>query len=81
MHIEAVTRKSSQVSKFEAAADAIVKGDIATLERLLRKEPELIRTRSTREHRATLLHYVSANGVEGYRQETPKNAVRLHLGL
>jgi len=76
-HIEAVTRKSSQVSKFEAAADAIVKGDIATLERLLREEPELIHIRSTREHRATLLHYVSANGVEGYRQETPKNAVKI----
>jgi hypothetical protein len=26
-------------------------------------------------HRATLLHYTAANGVEGYRQKTPKNAV------
>ena len=26
-------------------------------------------------HRATLLHYVAANGVEGYRQRTPGNAV------
>jgi ankyrin repeat protein len=26
-------------------------------------------------HRATLLHYVAANGVEGYRQRTPPNAV------
>ena len=26
-------------------------------------------------HRATLLHYVAANGVEGYRQRTPANAV------
>jgi ankyrin repeat protein len=26
-------------------------------------------------HRATLLHYVAANGVEGYRQKTPANAV------
>lgn len=76
-HLESVARKSSPVSNFEAAAEAIVKGDIVTLERLLRKEPELIRTRSTREHRATLLHYVSANGVEGYRQTTPKNAVEV----
>jgi ankyrin repeat protein len=37
----------------------------------------LIRARSAREHRCTLLHYVSANGVEGYRQVTPKNAVRI----
>ena len=26
-------------------------------------------------HGATLLHYVAANGVEGYRQMTPPNAV------
>jgi len=76
-HIDDVTRKSSSVSRFEAAADAIVEGDIATLQRLLREEPELIRARSTREHRATLLHYISANGVEGYRQKTPKNAVEI----
>src|SRR5439155_980457 len=29
------------------------------------------------EHRATLLHYVSANGVENYRQQTPQNIVRM----
>jgi ankyrin repeat protein len=28
-------------------------------------------------HRATLLHYVAANGVEGYRQRTPPNAVEI----
>jgi hypothetical protein len=76
-HIEALARANSDVAKFEAAADAIITGDTATLERLLREEPELIRARSTREHRATLLHYVSANGVEGYRQRTPKNAVKM----
>ncbi len=76
-HLEAITRKGSPVSRFEAAADAIVKGDIATLERLLREEPQLIRARSTREHRATLLHYISANGIEGYRQKTPQNAVEI----
>jgi ankyrin repeat protein len=75
--LEALARKDSSVSRFEAAADAIVSGDIATLKRLLREEPELIRARSTREHRATLVHYVSANGVEGYRQKTPKNIVAI----
>src|SRR5262249_33670695 len=29
------------------------------------------------QHRATLLHYVAANGVEGYRQVTPPNAVEV----
>ncbi len=75
--LEALARKNSSVSRFEAAADAIVSGDVATLKRLLREEPELIRARSTREHNATLLHYVSANGVEGYRQKTPKNIVEI----
>lgn len=62
---------------FEQAVDAIVSGDQAILEELLREHPDLIRTRSTRQHQATLLHYVSANGVEGYRQKTPKNIVHI----
>lgn len=76
-HIEALTSPSSPVSRFEAAADAIVTGDVATLRRLLREDPDLIRGRSTREHRATLLHYVGANGFEDYRQKSPKNAVEI----
>ena len=64
-------------ARFEAAADAIVSGDIETLRRLLREEPELIRERSSREHGATLLHYVSANGVEDDRQKTPQNIVEI----
>src|SRR6266513_2394906 len=74
-HLEALDQENSAVSAFEAAADAIVSGDSAGLARLLRERPELIRARSTREHRSTLLHYVSANGVENYRQRTPNNAV------
>ncbi len=76
-HIEALTRADSTVSNFERAADAIVTGDIAVLEELLREDPDLIRTHSTRCHQATLLHYVSANGIEGYRQKTPNNIVEI----
>ncbi len=76
-HLEELTRKSSAVSNFESAVDAIITGDVATLERLLRENPELIRARSTRAHHSTLLHYVSANGVEDFRQKTPKNAVEV----
>jgi ankyrin repeat protein len=76
-HIEALTSASSPISKFESAADAVVNGDIVTLERLLREDPDLIRAHSTREHQATLLHYVAANGVEDFRQKTPKNAVEV----
>ncbi len=76
-HIEALTREGSPVSRFEAAADAIVKGDAAVLARLLHEEPGLVKARSTRLHGATLLHYLGANGLEGYRQKSPKNAVAL----
>ena len=76
-HIEALGRPNTLISAFETAADAIVGGDLATLQRLLREDPSLIRARSTREHRSTLLHYMAANGVENYRQKTPKNAVQI----
>jgi ankyrin repeat protein len=67
----------STIAQFEAAVDAIVGGDIATLERLLRANPSLVRARSTRKHHSTLLHYVGSNGVEGFRQRTPKNIVKV----
>lgn len=57
------------------AGEAIVTGDMDMLRRLLREHPELVRARSIRNHRATLLHYAGANGIEGYRQHTPPNAV------
>jgi len=76
-HLDALSRKTSLVAKFETAADAICDGNVKTLKRLLAEEPRLIHSRSTREHKATLLHYVSANGVEGYRQKTPKNIVEI----
>jgi ankyrin repeat protein len=76
-HIEALTQESSPVSQFESAVDAIVTGDAVTLRRLLDESPELIRERSTRMHRATLLDYVAANGFEDYRQKSPKNAVEI----
>src|SRR6185295_1446164 len=76
-HLAQLSQKSSAVAKFETAADAICNGDVKTLRRLLAEEPQLIHARSTREHKATLLHYVSANGVEGYRQKTPKNIVEI----
>lgn len=72
-HLDALARATSDLSAFEQAADAIVSGDLATLERLMAAHPGLVRARSSREHRATLLHYVSANGVENYRQISPAN--------
>jgi ankyrin repeat protein len=80
----AVTRNDSPVFQFESAVEAVVTGDAATLESWLRENPDLVHARSSRithfnppMHRATLLHYIAANGVEGYRQKTPGNAVEI----
>lgn len=83
-YVEAVTRENSPVCQFESAVEAVISGDVAALRSSLRENRELVRARSTRithfdppVHRATLLHYVAANGVEGYREKTPKNAVEV----
>lgn len=62
---------------YESAVEAVIHGDTATLKRLVRERPALVRERSERDHRATLLHYVAANGVEDERQRTPHNAVEI----
>ncbi len=74
-HIDQDFTADPEGRAFEAAADAIVTGDLAALQSLIREQPELIRARSPRVHRVTLLHYIAANGVEGFRQKTPPNAV------
>jgi ankyrin repeat protein len=57
---------------FSRAVEAIVSGDETGLAALLRDHPGLVRERAAYVHRATLLHYVGANGVEV--QRSPKNA-------
>jgi ankyrin repeat protein len=82
-YVEAATTPGP-VQRFEQAVDAVVGGDAATLRRLLDDDPELVRARSTRVNyfdppvnRSTLLHYLAANGVENYRQQSPPNAVEI----
>jgi hypothetical protein len=80
----AATGERGAVWRFESAVEAVIDGDAAALECLLADDPDLAHARSARKthfdpsvHRATLLHYVAANGVEGYRQRTPKNAATI----
>jgi hypothetical protein len=73
----ALENAQSPVASFESAAEAIVSGDDQALATLLRKDPSLVTARSLREHRSTLLHYCSANGVEDFRQRTPENIVAI----
>ncbi len=68
--------------------EAVVDGDQPGLEAMLRGDPGLARARSERVthfdppvHRATLLHYVAANGVESHRQRTPANAAAIATAL
>lgn len=76
-HVAALGDAGSPVAIYESAVVAIVTGDAQMLKQLLREHPDLARARSTREHEATLLHYVSANGVEGYRQLSPTNSAEI----
>ena len=78
----ASVQQPGPIARFERAVEAVIDGDIIALKQLLAEDPELVRARSTRVndadppmHRSTLLHYLAANGVEGYRQRSPKNAV------
>jgi hypothetical protein len=76
-HIEALARADSPDAEFESAADAVVSGEAVRLRLMLEANPNLVRARSARDHAATLLHYIAANGHEGWRQKTPKNAVEV----
>ncbi|WP_461415300.1 ankyrin repeat domain-containing protein [Gemmatimonas sp.] len=79
--LDALTDPQSEISLFERAVDAIVAGAEDELARLLQQAPWLTQARSARVHRASLLHYVSANGVENYRQRTPRNIVSIATQL
>jgi ankyrin repeat protein len=70
-------KEQPAVTQFERAVDAIITGDLETLKLLLQKNPALIKARSVRWHGSMLLHYVGANGVEDFRQQTPSNAVEI----
>lgn len=83
-HAAAGLDADSPTARFEAAVEAVVNGQLDTLSSLLTADPTLVHARSARVtwfdppvHRATLLHYVAANGVEGHRQRTPANAVEV----
>lgn len=74
----AFTREVSRagpVRSFEEAADAVVDGALARLSERLELDPTLVSARSVRRHRATLLHYLSANGLELERQRSPSSAL------
>jgi hypothetical protein len=66
---------------FELAVEAVVHGRINDLRALLAEHPDLSVRRSAYGHRATLLHYTAANGVEIRRQVVPANAAEVVAAL
>jgi hypothetical protein len=62
---------------FERAADAVVHGRVDELRAMLTDQPDLPVRRSAYGHRATLLHYTAANGVEIRRQVVPADAAEV----
>ena len=58
---------------FEKAVDHLLDGDLEALMTQLNDHPDLLRTKSSFGHQATLLHYAGSNGVELWRQKVPLN--------
>jgi hypothetical protein len=58
---------------FERAVDLLLAGDKEALAAMLTQKPDLINQSSAYGHRAGLVHYVGANGVELWRQQVPAN--------
>ena len=59
--------------RFEEAVYFLLSGNIRALRESITKYPELLKARSPYGHGATLLHYVSNNGLEIWRQVVPAN--------
>jgi hypothetical protein len=70
-----------ETAAFARAAKAIVTGDTAALRAELAAEPGLVHARSASSHHATLLHYVSANGIEPELQFAVPNSDEIAAAL
>lgn len=77
-HYQGAMKSMIDKTTFDRAIDAVINGDTSALKQLLSNHPELSTARAPdgRGH-ATLLHYVSANGVDDHHQKTPQNAVEV----
>lgn len=62
---------------FARAVRAIIYGDVAALAAELAATPGMVRARSGASHRATLLHYVAANGIDDALQHPVPEACEI----
>jgi ankyrin repeat protein len=65
---------AAEAPAFARAVKAVVTGNVEALRTELRADPALVHARSVAPHHATLLHYVSANGIESELQSAVPNA-------
>ena len=63
--------------EFEQCVDLALAGDTAGLRARLEANPPFAKQTSSFGHRATLLLYLAANGVETWRQVVPHNVVEI----
>ncbi len=78
--VEAVSGSAFNMD-FEGAVDLMLAGDAQGVRAQLKRVPAVVWERSPFGHRATLLHYIAANGVETERQVVPTNATEVVAAL
>lgn len=74
---EIIYQDQSISESFERAIDLILNGNIMDLNSLIDADPDIVDRRSPFGHRASLIHYLAANGVETHRQVTPYNGAAI----
>ena len=62
---------------FEQAVNVALQGDIATMQTLLDKDPTIISETSSFGHKASIIQYLAANGVEMWRQYVSQNVIEM----
>lgn len=72
-----MTASKNLENTFNRAVQAVITGNKEELMQLFRQHPYLVKERSSAPHKATLLHYIAANGVEDEYQMSPKNAAEI----
>jgi ankyrin repeat protein len=72
---------AAETPSFARAVRAIIYGDVAALHAELTTAPGLVHARSGGLHRATLLHYVAANGIEDALQRPVPEACDIARAL
>ncbi len=64
---------SHERPEFARAIRAVITADPSELRQILAEYPRLVKEHSRSDHRATLLHYIAANGIEDALQTSPKS--------